>query len=82
MFYINFTFICLDVPNAPVLKSIVCNKRDATIQWLPRGDNRAPILRFTIQYNTSFTPDTWEVAIDSVPATDLSYTVSKLMSLK
>jgi hypothetical protein len=40
------------------------------------GDNRAPILRFTIQFNTSFTPDTWEVAFDTIPATDMTYTVS------
>ncbi len=26
------------------------------------GDNRAPILTYKIQYNTSFTPDTWETA--------------------
>lgn len=40
------------------------------------GDNRAPILRYTIQFNTSFTPDTWEVAYDSVPATDMTYNVA------
>lgn len=39
------------------------------------GDNRAPILRFSIQYNTSFTPDTWDVASDSVPAIDTSWAV-------
>lgn len=26
------------------------------------GDDRAPILTYKIQYNTSFTPDTWETA--------------------
>lgn len=68
--------LCTDVPNAPQLLDITCNKRDASIQWQPMGDNRAPILRYTIQYNTSFTPDSWEVAFDSVPATDKTYTVS------
>lgn len=69
------TLTVQDVPNAPHLLEITCNKRDASIQWQPMGDNRAPILRYTIQYNTSFTPDSWEVAFDSVPATDKTYTV-------
>lgn len=70
----KLTFIqFIDVPNSPVLDGINCNNRDATIRWQGKGDNRAPILRFTIQYNTSFTPDTWEVAFDSVPSTDSSY---------
>lgn len=40
------------------------------------GDNRAPILGYIIQYNTSFTPDTWENAFDSVPATSTQFNVS------
>lgn len=70
------TLIVQDVPNPPNLLGVTCNKRDASVQWQPMGDNRAPILRYTIQYNTSFTPDTWEVAFDSVPATDMTYTVA------
>ncbi|XP_034235912.1 neuroglian isoform X2 [Thrips palmi] len=71
------TLTVQDVPNAPRLKdSIVCNQRDAALSWQPTGDNRAPILRYTIQYNTSFTPDTWEVAFESVPSTDMTYTVA------
>lgn len=69
------TLTVQDVPNAPQLLDITCNKRDASLQWQPMGDNRAPILRYMIQYNTSFTPDSWEVAFDSVPATDKTYTV-------
>jgi len=40
------------------------------------GDNRAPILTYKIQYNTSFTPDTWETATYIVPATDTSFKVA------
>lgn len=69
------TLIVQDVPNAPEMKSVVCNKLDATIEWTPKGDNRSPILHYVIQYNTSFTPDTWEVAHDSVPAVDSKYNV-------
>lgn len=71
------TLIVQDVPNPPRLTDrFICNQRDASISWTPTGDNRAPILRYTIQYNTSFTPDTWEVAFESVPATDMTYVVA------
>lgn len=70
------TLIVQDVPNPPRLIGARCNIQDAAISWEPLGDNRAPILHYTIQYNTSFTPDTWEVAFDKVPATDFTYTVS------
>ncbi|KAI5710224.1 hypothetical protein M8J75_006855 [Diaphorina citri] len=69
------TLTVQDVPNAPRLQKVTCNKRDASIQWNPMGDNRAPILHYTIQYNTSFTPDTWEAVFENVPATDMTYTV-------
>ena len=51
-----------DVPNPPALRWVECNAKDASVVWLPMGDNRAPILTYKIQYNTSFTPDTWETA--------------------
>lgn len=70
---VNF---CTDVPNAPELLDVQCNKRDATIRWKSMGDNRAPILRYSIDYNTSFTPESWEKANDNVPAADTTYTVS------
>jgi len=70
------TLTVQDVPNRPELTDIECYRRDATIRWKPLGDNRSPILHYTIQYNTSFTPDTWEVAYKDVPATETSYTVS------
>lgn len=55
---------------------MVCNDRDASVEWQAMGDNRAPILGYIIQYNTSFTPDTWENAFDSVPATSTQFNVS------
>ncbi|XP_017782809.1 PREDICTED: neuroglian isoform X2 [Nicrophorus vespilloides] len=70
------TLTVQDVPNAPTMKnSIICKKKDATIQWMPMGDNRAPILHYTLQYNTSFTPDTWVNAYDFIPAADTTYNV-------
>ncbi|XP_012275891.1 neuroglian isoform X2 [Orussus abietinus] len=69
------TLTVQDVPNAPQLLSVKCMSTEALVQWTPMGDNRAPILRYTIQCNTSFTPDTWEVAKDDVPATEQNYII-------
>lgn len=69
------TLIVQDVPNAPSLIEVKCGSREARVKWMPMGDNRAPILRFTIQSNTSFTPDTWEISKDNVPATALEEAV-------
>jgi len=69
------TLIVQDVPNAPRLVGIKCMPKVAFVQWTPMGDNRAPVLRYTIQYNTTFTPDTWEISKDYVPATDQTYEI-------
>lgn len=69
------TLIVQDVPNAPELMSVICMSDNAKVQWIPMGDNRAPILRYTLQYNTSFAPDTWEISQDYVPATDQAYLI-------
>ena len=61
------TLIVQGVPNPPSLKWVTCAKDDATVNWEPMGDNRAPILTYKIQYNTSFTPDTWETATGISP---------------
>lgn len=69
------TLIVQDVPNAPRLVGITCMSTEAIVQWIPMGDNRAPILRYTIQYNTSFAPDTWEISKDYVAATEQRFSV-------
>ncbi|XP_048489016.1 neuroglian isoform X2 [Plutella xylostella] len=69
------TLTVQDKPNPPELAGIECFEKVATLRWSPKGDNRAPILRFSIQYNTTFTPDTWDIANDNVPAIDTSWTV-------
>lgn len=68
--------IVQDVPNDPKLIAVDCNDKDASVEWQPQGDNRAPILGYIIQQNTSFTPDTWENAFDSVPAANTKFTVN------
>lgn len=70
-----------DVPNAPKMLSVTCRSKDATISWTPMGDNRAPILGYIIQYNTSFTPDTWENSYENVPASDMTYNVSSIVNV-
>ncbi|XP_031786698.1 neuroglian isoform X2 [Nasonia vitripennis] len=69
------TLIVQDVPNSPTLLGVSCTSNQAFVSWTPMGDNRSPILRYAIQYNTSFTPDTWEYAKDHVPATEQRYAV-------
>lgn len=70
------TLTVQDVPNSPRLVGVRCMAKNAAVQWSPMGDNRAPILHYTIQHNTSFTPDTWELAADYVPASEQTYVVS------
>ena len=67
--------IVQDVPNPPQMKGIHCNPKDATINWMPMGDNRAPILRYIIKYNTSFTPNKWDEMYNKIPPGDMSYNV-------
>ncbi|CAH1996819.1 unnamed protein product [Acanthoscelides obtectus] len=64
-----------DVPNAPVMTGVECHTKDATVRWEPKGDNRAAILYYIIQYNTSFTPEEWRGAFEHVPSAELSYNV-------
>jgi neuronal cell adhesion protein len=54
--------IVQDVPNPPILKWVDCAAKDATVVWQPMGENKAPILTYKIQYNTTFEPGHWETA--------------------
>ncbi|XP_008200376.1 neuroglian isoform X4 [Tribolium castaneum] len=67
--------IVQDVPNPPSMEGVECHAKDATIRWKSMGDNRAPISHYIIEYNTTFTPETWTAAYNNVPATDMSYNV-------
>ncbi|XP_055841448.1 neuroglian-like isoform X2 [Episyrphus balteatus] len=68
------TLVVEDVPNAPILKEINCNGLKAEISWMPQGDNRSPILFYSIEYNTSFTPEKWDVAVDKVRSSYTKHT--------
>ncbi len=61
------TLIVQDIPNPPELTGLVCYSREARLDWISNGDNRAPILNYIIQYNTTFAPDSWNIADDNVP---------------
>lgn len=69
------TLTVQDVPNSPKIKDVECEGLIALVEWQPMGDRRAPILSYTIQYNTSFTPDTWEDASSNIPAPDTRFKV-------
>ena len=57
MIAVKMNIVCFkDVPNPPRLQWVECNAKDAVVVWEPTGDNRAPILTYKIQYNTSFIP--------------------------
>lgn len=71
----NATLIVEDRPNAPRLDRVDCSDREARVLWSAQGENRAPITSYTIQYNTSFTPDTWIGTENIDPQVD-SYTVT------
>lgn len=52
-----------DRPDVPTKAAVErCKDRNATIVWTPGSYNNAPVQYFIIQYNTSFTPDTWTFA--------------------
>ncbi|GFQ74968.1 neuroglian [Trichonephila clavata] len=59
-----------DVPNPPRIVHVDCDGLSAMLVWKPMGDRRAPILSYSVQFNTSFTPDTWENAFKNIPAAD------------
>lgn len=75
------SILFLDVPNAPQLLDVECHDKDASITWRPMGDNRAPILGYTIQHNTSFTPDTWEDSLTNFPPTSTQANVGNRFDL-
>lgn len=68
--------IDLRIPNPPLVIDVNCGIQEANILWHPADVNNAPILYYTIEYNTSIMPDIWNVAGEKVPATDSSWTIS------
>ncbi|XP_075525706.1 neuroglian-like [Dermacentor variabilis] len=70
------TLIVQDVPNPPQVLQVECHNRDVLLEWKPTGDNRAPILQYSIQYNTSFNPDMWEDAFVIIPPTENKFVLS------
>ncbi|XP_040174803.1 neuroglian isoform X1 [Anopheles arabiensis] len=72
----NATLTVMDRPNPPTLTRVNCKGKVAQIEWISNGDNRSPILNYIIEYNTSFTPDTYDVLSDDVPGTDFAWTVN------
>ncbi|XP_043478124.1 neuroglian isoform X1 [Leptopilina heterotoma] len=69
------TLIVQDAPNPPKLEYVRCQPRSAEISWKPLGDNRAPILGYIVQHNTTFTPDVWKSSVDFLSAADRTISV-------
>ncbi|XP_025108153.1 neuroglian-like isoform X2 [Pomacea canaliculata] len=58
-----------DRPDSPSeVKVEKCATQNATVSWIPGSYNNAPVQYYVIQYNTSFSPDTWNfgVRVDSM----------------
>ncbi|XP_054168536.1 neuroglian-like isoform X2 [Oppia nitens] len=70
------TLTVQDVPNAPEIIGVECDVNTALVEWQPTGDRRAPILSYSIQFNTSFSPDNWEDAFVNIPAPDTKFKVA------
>ena len=70
------TLTVQDVPNAPEIIDVECDVNTALVEWQPTGDRRAPILSYSIQFNTSFSPDNWEDAFVNIPAPDTKFKVA------
>ena len=70
------TLTVQDVPNHPRIVGVECEGSAAMVEWMPTGDRRAPILSYSIQHNTSFSPDIWEDAFVNIPAPDNRFKVS------
>jgi hypothetical protein len=69
------TLTVQDVPNPPEILGVECDGLTALVEWQPTGDRRAPILSYSIQFNTSFSPDNWEDAFVNIPAPDTKFKV-------
>ncbi|RWS06138.1 neuronal cell adhesion molecule-like protein [Dinothrombium tinctorium] len=72
----NATLIVQDVPNRPKIVNVDCGPSTAMVEWTPTGDGRAPILSYSIQYNTSFTSNVWDDAFVNIPGADNRFQVS------
>ncbi|XP_052866871.1 neuroglian isoform X2 [Anopheles cruzii] len=72
----NATLTVMDRPNPPTIEHVTCWEKMAKIVWSSNGDNRSPILHYILEYNTSWTPDTWGVLWEEIPGTDLSWVVN------
>lgn len=70
------TLTVQDVPNPPKIIDVECDGLTARVEWVPTGDNRAPILTYDIQYNTSFQTDNWANAFTNVPAPDTKFKIA------
>ncbi|XP_055914069.1 neuroglian-like [Eupeodes corollae] len=68
------TLVVQDVPNPPMIVEVICNGLNADITWKPQGDNRSPILSYSLDYNTSFTPQNWVEGEGRIHSSQLKYT--------
>ncbi|CAH1783792.1 unnamed protein product [Owenia fusiformis] len=57
-----------DIPDPPTSVTANCKREEgkAEVEWQPNKENYAPILNFIVQFNTTFSPDTWLNARENI----------------
>lgn len=71
------TLTVKDKPDQPYDVSLQsCMATVAEIAWSPGASNNAPILYFSLQYNTSFNPNKWYIGATNISATRHTGSVS------
>jgi len=68
-------------PDAPLNVLVRCSTEmlaslSAEVNWTPGRENYAPILNFVIQFNTTFSPDTWIDIADNISQNERSRVVN------
>ncbi|CAH0549701.1 unnamed protein product [Brassicogethes aeneus] len=54
------------VPNRCTIKGLQCRMHTATLHW-KNGDDDKRMVKYIIQYNTSYDPDQWHTMVNFVP---------------
>ncbi|KAF2350175.1 Fibronectin type III [Trinorchestia longiramus] len=62
----NTILMVEDVPAPPTLISLDCEEDSALLQWSSGGENNAPIISFSVEYDTDVAPGDWKEAVDEL----------------
>lgn len=72
----NTIIMVEDVPSPPPLLSVDCDQDSAFLRWSAGGENNAPILSFSVQFETDLQPGEWRETDSKLPANQTTTEVS------